>query len=293
MKKLLVLGAGGFIGKRFIDAFDGRYDITAVISDADGKNPDLANYHEMAPILGESRPEAVLNLAGKSYHSTDDDAGIYESNALVQLNLHEAICRLAINPKVVLCSSGAVYEGSTEPIDESGPCLPITSYAKAKYMQERIALSYHPAQHVTVARLFNVIGPFQNENFFVPKLIRSVLRFKNNEIPEVSLKTLNAMRDFIYIDDICKALGVLIEKGSAGMIYNVCRGEGVSIEEVVELAKTLLNAPELPVKTEEDHVKGGITYQVGSCSRLQALGWSPEYGIEESLKRIVGEEYGY
>ena len=293
MKELIILGAGGFIGKRFIETFGGKYDVTPVVSDADGTNPDLSNYDELLPILEKSSPDTILNLAGKSYHSTKDDAGIYESNALVQLNLHEAVDRLNIRPKIIFCSSSAVYESSTEAVDEDSHCLPFNSYAKAKYIQERITLSYHPRQHVTIARLFNVIGPFQNENFFVPTLIRRVLRFKNNEISEVPLKTLNAMRDFIYIDDVCSAIDVLIEKGKSGEIYNVCRGEGVSIEKVIEVIEKLLNTTKLSVKTEDDHVKEGINYQVGSYNKLKALGWSPAYGIEESLEKIIREEYGY
>jgi nucleoside-diphosphate-sugar epimerase len=165
MKELLVLGAGGFIGRRFIEMFADKYDIIPIVSDADGTNPDLSNYDELLPIV--------------------------------------EICR---------------------------------SYA----------------------RLFNVIGPFQNENFFIPTLIRRVLKFKNNEIAEVPLKTLNAMREFIYIDDVCSAIDVLIEKGESGGIYNVCSGEGASIEKVIEIIKKLLNTPELPVNTADDHVRGEI-----------------------------------
>jgi len=292
MKELLVLGAGGFIGKRFIEMYTDDYDIIPIVSDADGKNPDLSNYDELIPIIEKCRSYAILNLAGKSYHSTGDDGGIYESNSLVQLNLHEALRRLGCNPKIIFCSSSAVYESSTEPVDENTPCMPVNSYAKAKYIQERVALSYHPSHHVTIARLFNVIGPFQNENFFIPTLIRRVLQYRKKEIPEVPLKTLNAMRDFIYIDDVCSAIKVLIEKGESGGIYNVCTGDGISIEKVIEIIKKLLNTPELPIKTADDHVREGINYQVGSYNKLQALGWSPAYDIEESLKRIVGEEYG-
>jgi GDP-4-dehydro-6-deoxy-D-mannose reductase len=292
MNNLLVLGAGGFIAKRFIEMFGDRHAIVPVVSDRDGKNPDLSNFGELLPIVDEFKPAAILNLAGKSYHSTGEDAGIYESNALVQLNIHEAAKRLNLKPKVIVCSSSAVYESSAGPVDEDSTCLPVNSYAKSKYLQERIALSYSPGQDVVIARLFNVIGPFQNRNFFIPTLIDRVLSYKKKETSEVILKTLNAMRDFIYIDDVCSAINVLIENGESGEAYNVCSGEGVSIEKVIETIKRILGISELPINTKENHVKNGIDYQVGSNKKIEELGWSPEYDIEKSLEEIIKEEHG-
>jgi len=292
MNNLLILGAGGFIAKRFIEMFGDRHAIVPIISDADGKNPDLSNYDELLPIIDEFKPEAILNLAGKSYHSTEEDAEIYESNTQVQLNIHETVNRLDLKPRLIVCSSSAVYESSTRPVDEGSACLPVNSYAKSKYIQERIALSYYPDQDVVIARLFNVIGPLQNKNFFIPTLINRVFSYKNKETSEVTLKTLNAMRDFIFIDDVCGAIDFLIENGKSGEVYNVCNGEGVSIEKVIETIKRLFGISELPINTKEDYVKKGINYQIGSNKKIEELGWSPEYDIEKSLKEIIGEKYG-
>lgn len=292
MKKLLVLGAGGFIGRRFVESFGDRYDIVPVVSDADGRNPDLSVYAELFPILEEHRPDAVLNLAGKSYHSSGEDAGIYESNIMVELNLHEAVARLGIDAKTVFCSSSAVYGSSSEPVGEDTPCMPVNTYARSKYIQERVASSYHPGQQIVIARLFNVIGPGQNERFFVPTLIGRVLEYRDGTSDTVSLKTLNAMRDFIYIDDVCGALNLLIERGESGEVYNVCTGAGASIEKVIEILRRLLDIPELPVTTRDDRVKEGIDYQVGSRAKIGELGWFPRFDLERSLEAILREEHG-
>lgn len=292
MRKLLVLGAGGFIAGRFIEMFGDRYVIVPVVSDADGRNPDLSIHEECYPLLEEHRPDAVLNLAGKSYHSSEDDGGIYESNALVQLNIHQAVHRLGLRTRTLFCSSSAVYESSTGPVDETDSILPVNSYAKSKLMQERVALSYHPAQEVVIARLFNVIGPFQNENFFIPTLIRRVLEFRDGKAAAVRLKTLNAMRDFVDVDDVCAAIDLLMEKGESGEVYNVCRGEGVPVEKVIEIIKGMLDISDLPIDARDDHVREGINYQVGSNGKISRLGWTPEYGIERSLERILREEHG-
>jgi GDP-4-dehydro-6-deoxy-D-mannose reductase len=209
---------------------------------------------------------------------------------LIQLNVHEAIAELNLAPKIVLCGSSAVYRSSSKEVTEKSRCLPITSYARAKYLQERVALSYSPRQHVTIARLFNVIGPFQSRRYFVPSAIDKIVRYKNREIPKVELTTLNAMRDFVYLDDVCSALALLVKQGANGEVYNVCKGEGVTIATVIDILKELLQVPELCVASKDDRARRGISYQVGSNCKLRGLGWAPRYEMRESLRRIIDAE---
>lgn len=290
-RRLLVLGARGFIGRRFVELFGGNYDIILFEDKINEQYKDLTAYKEIYEILKQYRPDTILNLAGKLYQKDQNSARIYESNLSIQLNIHEAVNHLNLNSRIVFCSSGAVYHSAREPVDENSECLPLNIYAKAKYIQEKIALSYHPKHRVVIARVFNVIGPNQNKNFFVPGIIDRVLRYKKKEISTVKLKTLNAMRDYIYIDDVCNAINLLINKGVSGEIYNVCRGEGIYIKQVIETLKEILDISELPVAVEEDYVKEGINYQVGSCEKIRKLGWAPSFCLKDSLKEIIREKH--
>ena len=290
--RVLVLGSNGFIGSRFVRLFSDQYEIVAESYDGSQPGHDCTIYENAASIVDACRPDAIVNLAGKSYHTASGEADMYESNLLVQLNVHEACSRLRLRPAILLCSSSAVYASSTDPVDERAPCAPANTYAKAKYIQERIALSYHPAQPVVIARLFNVIGPFQNPEFFVPSIIHRLVRYQKKEAPTVPLKTLNAMRDFVYIDDVCGALDALVKRGAPGETYNVCGGIGISIQRVIDIAAGKLGIADLVLDAREDSVKEGISYQVGSNTKLLALGWKPRYTIEDSLEAIIREEYG-
>lgn len=294
--RLMILGGGGFIGRAFKRLFRDVYEMTSVdISpvnrDEVGEMVDLTDYTSLLSFIDKHKPGALLNLAGKSYHKAQNDAEIYESNLLIQLNLHNAVEELGIKPRIVFCSSSAVYQSSPSAVSESSYCRPPNSYAKAKYMQERIGLSYHPGQCVVIARLFNVIGPFQDKSFFIPALIHRLMRYKRHEIPTVRVKTLKAMRDFIFIDDVCSALAVLLEKGLSGEVYNVCTGEGTSIETVIGRLKDGLGLGELPLEVEADYVKEGIDFQVGSNAKMRALGWKPKYDLGAALAEILREEY--
>ena len=295
--KLLILGGGGVIGRVFRGMFRAVYDmtpvdITPVNRDEEGETADLTNYASLLSIIDKHKPDAVLNLAGKSYHKTQNDAEIYESNLLIQLNLHNAIVQLGIKPRIVICSSSAVYKSSQTAVSENSYCWPQNSYAKAKFIQERIGLSYHPEHCVIIARLFNVIGPFQDKSFFIPALIDRMMRYKRHETATVRLKTEKAMRDFIFVDDVCSALAVLLEKGLSGEVYNVCTGAGTSIGTVVALLGEMLDVGELPLEVEADYVKEGIDLQVGSNAKMQALGWMAAYDIRTALAKILREEYG-
>ncbi len=287
-----MFGADGFIGSRFVGMFPDKYRIIPVEDYIDKEFFDLTIYDNMLMVLDKYRPEAVLNLAGKSYHTASDTADIYESNILIQLNLNEAVEELGLRPRIVFCSSSSVYRSSMDPVDERSTCLPMNAYARSKYIQERVSLSYHPNQQVIIARLFNVIGPGQSKEYFIPAVIGRMIDYKNGKTAAVQLKTLNATRDFIFIDDVCAAISTLVDGGCGGETYNVCCGRGVPLEEILELLKEILGISELALEVQEDHVKEGIDYQAGSNRKMLDLGWSPSYDIEKSLKEIIRVEYG-
>jgi len=290
--KLFVLGSTGFIGQRFVRLFSGAYEIVTELDGSDRTFVDLTSYGTTFEFLDAHRPPAILNLAGKSYHTAGNDAEIYESNVLVELNLHEALDHLKLDSKIVMASSSAVYRSSTDTVDEGAPCLPVNTYAKAKYVQERVGLSYHPRQRVAIARLFNVIGPRQSKEFFIPAIIERLMKFRSGETKEVRLKTLNAARDFIFVDDVCGALRALVDRGASGEIYNVCSGRGVSIPEVIDALKDILGMPDVPLVAQDEFVKEGIGYQSGANRKMREIGWSPSFDLRKSLETILGEEYG-
>jgi GDP-4-dehydro-6-deoxy-D-mannose reductase len=143
-----------------------------------------------------------------------------------------------------------------------------------------------------IARLFNVIGPHQSKDFFIPAIIERLMRFRSGETKDVQLKTLNAVRDFIFVDDVCGALRTLVDKGAGGEIYNVCSGRGTSIHEVIEDMKDILGILTVPLVARDEFVKEGINYQSGANRKMREIGWSPSFGIRKSLETILREEYG-
>ncbi|MBN1165331.1 MAG: NAD(P)-dependent oxidoreductase [Candidatus Krumholzibacteriota bacterium] len=290
--RLLVLGADGFIGSRLVKILSGRYELFPVGDYLDGELLDLTVYDNAAMVLDRYRPEGIINLAGKSYHSARDEADIYESNLLIQVNLNEAVREMDLDPRIVFCSSSSVYKSSLDVVGEGAHCRPANAYARAKYLQERVGLSYHPRQRVIVARLFNVIGPGQSKEYFIPAVIERMVKYKKGQSESVWLKTLHATRDFVFIDDVCEALSLLVEKGSGGEIYNVCGGRGVPLREVLDILKEILEMEKLALEVQDDHVREGIDYQAGENRKLASLGWSPAYDIRRALETIVGEEYG-
>ncbi|MBN2185072.1 MAG: NAD(P)-dependent oxidoreductase [Candidatus Krumholzibacteriota bacterium] len=290
--KLLVFGADGFIGRRFVEFFAGKYQIIPIHDYIEKEFFDLTVYDNMLTIIDKHRPDAVLNLAGKSYHTASDNADIYESNVLIQLNLNKAVEESGLKSRIVFCSSSSVYKSSLEPVGEDASCIPMNAYARSKYIQERVSLSYHPDQQVVIARLFNVIGPGQSRDYFIPAVIGRMIDYKNGKTAAVKLKTLNATRDFIFIDDVCSAISTLIDNGLGGEIYNVCCGRGVPLDEVLELLKIMLGLSELALEVQEDHVEEGINYQAGSNRKILDLGWAPSYDIKRSLEEILKVEHG-
>ncbi len=137
-----------------------------------------------------------------------------------------------------------------------------------------------------------MVGPHQSKEFFIPAIIERLMKFRSGETENVRLKTLNATRDFIFVDDVCEALRALVDRGASGEIYNVCSGRGVSIPETIDALKDILGMPDVPLAPRDESVKEGISRQSGANRKMREIGWSPSFDIRKSLETILREEYG-
>ena len=144
-----------------------------------------------------------------------------------------------------------------------------------------------------IARLFNVIGPHQSKDFFIPAIIERLMKFRNGETERRAAE--NAQRDaglHIRRRRLRRAPRARRREGASGEIYNVCSGRGVSIREVIEALKDILNIPTVPLVARDEFVKEGINYQTGANRKMREIGWSPSFDIRKSLETILREEYG-
>jgi GDP-4-dehydro-6-deoxy-D-mannose reductase len=116
---------------------------------------------------------------------------------------------------------------------------------------------------------------------------RGVVAVEKGEQPSLKVGNLEAVRDFLDVEDAVRALWLLTQKGTPGEVYNVCSGVGHKVQTVLEI---LLKMGTRPIQVEHDPVRVrsvDMPNVVGDNSRLRALGWASQVPLDHSLARIL------
>ena len=200
-------------------------------------------------------------------------------------NLLDAIVLSGTHPLLVLASSSSVYDDSDFKIPETFRLAPSSPYAISKLSTENIALRY---SKTIIVRPFFTIGANRRGDVIDEWLsaINEIKLSGSHGVLRVGDLTLE--RDYLEVDESARLLIEIAEKGSIGEIYNLCSGEGISLQKVCEsLIQATQSTPLISIKSTE---KMGPTTKrrvVGDISKLAKLGIEPSFNLEKSLKKIV------
>jgi GDP-4-dehydro-6-deoxy-D-mannose reductase len=243
------------------------------------------------------RPEAVVHLAAvASVRQARRDPGMaWEVNAAGTARVVAAAAALreagSADPVVLLVSSGEVY-GAGPPVArlETDPLLPVSPYAASKVGAEAAALEAwrRTGLRVIVARPFPHTGPGQSAEYVVPAFARRLRRARTTGARTVPTGNLAPVRDLLDVRDVVDAYRALLARGGAGEIYNVARGEGVSLREVFARLADLIGAAADPEPDPSLVRAADLPHLVGDSTKLRrATGWAPSLSLDQLLRDVV------
>ncbi len=212
------------------------------------------------------------------------------------LMVMDAISRLptALAGRVLMIGSASEYGQFPEhPIDEAFPTNPRDHYGHLKLTLRELGL-YYQRQHgvpVVHVRQFNVTGPCQDSRFVLPSICRQIAEGvrQGHEAFSIVAGNTAVSRDFLAIDDLCRAYHALLLHGEAGQVYNVCSGQAHRISELIDIAGKLVGA-RVGVNVSEQLLRENDKVQsiiCGDPTRLQALGWSPQTSMQDLLASMI------
>lgn len=287
---VLVTGASGFVGQRLMKLFQlGRGDIAAD-STVDFSAP--AGVKKIAwglpgpPPASLGQVRYVVHLAGLSSvaHSRSSDEKVMSVNAEGTRSVVRWIEERTPDALLLFASSAEVYKASAGKLVEMSPLGPKSPYGESKLKAEEL-ITDSGLQYV-IARSFPHFGPGQAGHFVLPSFCRRVIRSFTGGDGVISTGNLNAVRDYLYIDDVVIAYACLLANGQTGRIYNVCSGTGHSIGDLLSLivkisGASLRTVTEPRLLREEDQF-----CQIGSPEKLKNLGWTVKISLEEGLKML-------
>jgi GDP-4-dehydro-6-deoxy-D-mannose reductase len=289
--RAFVTGASGFVGpwlRRHLEAC-GDQVVPA------GHDFDVTEADSVAEALIASRPDAVYHLAAQSSvgASWADATGTFRVNLFGTLHVLDAASACAPRPRVLLVSSAEVYgevPAAGLPVPETAPFRPGTPYAASKAAAELAGLQAFLGRSLEVVRVrpFNHTGPGQGPGFVVPALARQVVEAALTGATVLKTGNLTARRDFTDVRDVVAAYRLLIERGAAGEVYNVCTGRSVLLLDLVERLLTLAGV-DLTVEVAPERLRPvDVPDMRGDPRRLQqATGWQPAIDLDETLRDVL------
>jgi 3-dehydroquinate synthase len=247
-------------------------------------------------LIRDFRPTGVMHLAAALRDQPADE--LFATNVQGTRSLLEAVAAASEHggfapPLVVLASSGSVYgarEPSELPLREEDTCLPGDDYAISKKASEDVARVKSKLHSIPLvcARIFNVVGPGQDERHFCGWLASQLAASAEDlRPPVIEVGPLETTRDFVDVRDVAAALIVLFKQGTPGQTYNVASGVETPVKSVydqlVELAglKGSIAIKRRPGRGTE------IPRVVADINRLQSHGFRGDYTVGASLGDLL------
>jgi len=315
MMRLLVTGGCGFIGSNFIHYALREHDDWEVVnldrltyagnpanlSDIEGDERysfvrgDIAD-RDLVDGLFRDGLDAVVNFAAE----THVDRSILDPSPFIDTNVRgtQVLLEAARNHDVgrfVHISTDEVYGSVTEGrFTEDSPLRPNSPYAASKAAADLLCRAYHISYGVPVmvTRSSNNYGPYQFPEKLIPLMIRNALAGMDLPVYGEGAQ----VRDWLYVEDNCRAIGMVLMKGRPGEIYNIGGGsERRNIEVVEMICRALgerLNRDPEDFKRLIKHIRDprGAAHDFRyalECSKMRGLGWMPVVSFEEGLARTV------
>ena len=305
--KILVTGGAGFIGSNFIRYLLNHHPAYTIINidkltyagnldnlkDVEGNHRyffvrgDIADSECVTRIIDDS-VDAIVNFAAESHVDRSiEDAGIFlKTNVLGTQVLLEAGRRKGIK-RFIQVSTDEVY-GSLGPegsFTEDSPLKPNSPYAASKTAADLLVRAYHKTFGFPgiITRCSNNYGPYQFPEKLIPLFITNALAQEPLPLYGDGLN----IRDWIQVEDHCRAIDLILHQGAIGGIYNIGGGAEKTNLELTRIILKKLNRPETLIRYVKDRPGHDRRYAIDPGKLKRELGWKPLYTFERGIEETI------
>ena len=286
MKKILITGSSGFIGKNLVDNLLSEYEIVGL-----SKKGEKSKINRITKDINEITSKDFKNIFCVIHLAAITDPKICEdfpdqcitTNVLGTQKILEASRKN--NCKVVYASTSHVYGIPKKvPISETASTSPTSIYAGSKLAGEVLCESYQKQfnMDISIVRIFSVYGPKSNNHCVLPSIVKQM---KNSNI--IKLGNINSKRDFIFISDIIDAFKIILKNINGFNVYNVGAEKSYSIKEICKKVEKLYGKKIIIKNNLEQNRKIDAKNIISNSTKLKKLGWKSKITLDEGLKKMI------
>ena len=308
---ILVTGGAGFIGSNFIFHMLKKYPdyrivcldkltyagnlstLSSVLEEPNFRfvKLDICDREGVFRLFEEERPDIVVNFAAESHVDRSiEDPGIFlQTNILGTATLMDACRKFGVR-RYHQVSTDEVY--GDLPLDrpdlfftETTPLHTSSPYSASKASADLLVLAYHRTYSlpVTISRCSNNYGPYHFPEKLIPLMIINALEEK----PLPVYGTGENVRDWLYVEDHCKAIDLIIHKGREGEVYNVGGHNERKNIDIVRLICKILGKSESLITYVADRKGHDMRYAIDPTKIHNELGWLPETKFEDGIQKTI------
>jgi GDP-4-dehydro-6-deoxy-D-mannose reductase len=309
--RLLITGITGFVGSHLTElALERGADVIGALrwrSKTEHIEPlreritlvesDLRDLLSVRAILEQARPDCIIHLAAQSFvaASWQTPSETLWTNAICQMNLFEAMRQLGSSARFLVIGSseeyGLVYPDEL-PIRETNPLRPLSPYAVSKVTQDLMGFQYWKSYGLDIvrARAFNHSGPRRGDAFATSSFAKQIAEAEAGlRAPVVQVGDLKPTRDFSDVRDIVRGYWALLERGTAGEVYNLCSGVDWSIERMLNFLVSSSKLERIEIRPDPTRLRpSDVPVLRGSAEKIEhAVGWTPRIPLEQTLVDLL------
>ena len=310
-KTVIVTGGAGFIGSNYIfhalqahpedrivclDKLTYAGNLSTLQSVLDRPNfrfvrEDICDRKAVFRLFKEEKPDVVINFAAESHvdRSIEDPGVFLQTNILGTAVLMDA-CREYGIGRFHQVSTDEVY--GDLPLDrpdlfftEDTPLHTSSPYSSSKAGADLLVMAYHRTYGlpVTISRCSNNYGPYHFPEKLIPLLIANCL----NDSPLPVYGDGMNVRDWLYVEDHCRAVDLIVEKGTVGEVYNVGGHNEMHNIDIARLICRELGKPESLITFVPDRKGHDRRYAIDAAKIQRELGWQPETKFEDGIRKTI------
>lgn len=310
MNSILVTGAAGFIGSNFVEYMVKKYpdykivvldkltyagnihNLDKVINNITFIEGDICNFELVTKIYKDYNIDAIVHFAAESHvdNSIKEPFIFTKTNVIGTHTLLEAARQTwgeNSSNKFVHISTDEVYGALGEEgyFTEKSPIKPSSPYSASKASSDLVALAYNETfkMNVTVTNCSNNYGPYQHNEKLIPHMIKLAM---NNEKLPVYGQGLN-IRDWLYVEDHCEAIDLVLHKGKSGERYNIGGHNEKRNIDIVKLILKHLGKSEDLISFVQDRKGHDFRYAIDPTKITNELGWYPKTKFEDGIIKTI------